>query len=199
MEGLEYVADVFDSFYIKRECNRDAARLAVLREWCNKNGREMYLLANSGCLNYCSAHTFHDNLVSHEAEIAAMDNGYQFKGVCWDFLAHPQNAAHWLERTNFIRPEDVALYEGLVPAVKLATRVNACPERVIRSYVEGKYIGSVMELLEPNHSGALYPQYVDNTRIDAGFAAHVLDCDKNCQHCNYCQTVQKNATVTLKL
>ena len=33
---------------------------------------------NSGCLNNCSVHVFHDNLVSHESEIAAMDNRCAF-------------------------------------------------------------------------------------------------------------------------
>ena len=49
-----------------------------------------------------------------------MDNGYGFEGICWKFLQDPSHRHHWLERTNFIRPEDIALYEGLVPAVKLA-------------------------------------------------------------------------------
>ena len=37
---------------------------------CDAEGKELYMLANSGCLNNCSAHVFHDNLVAHEAQIA---------------------------------------------------------------------------------------------------------------------------------
>lgn len=197
VEGLSYVADVFGSFYVKREFNRNLKQLHVLREWCDKNGKEMYLLANSGCLNNCSAHAFHDNLVAHEAEISKMDNGYDFNGVCWDFLSRPENRFLWLERTNFIRPEDIALYDGLVPAVKLATRVNSAPERVLRAYADRKYIGSVMELLEPNHSGVFYPQYIENSRIAADFAKNVMNCDKNCGACGRCAEIMKAACVTL--
>ena len=157
----------------------------------------MLLLANSGCLNHCSAHTFHDNLVAHESEIAAMDNGYQFRGVCWDFLSDRKNAAEWLARTNFIRPEDLSLYEGIVDAVKLATRVNSAPSRVLNAYLDARYRGSVMELLEPNHSGIFYPEYVENSRFREDFAAHVMNCNKQCESCSFCSEVMNGACVKL--
>ena len=172
-------------------------QLGAMRAWCDENGKEMYLLANSGCLNNCSTHAFHDNLVAHEAQISKMDNGYDFNGICWDFLGKPENRDMWLERTNFIRPEDIGLYERFTPAVKLATRVNSAPERVLRAYINGKYMGSVMELLEPNHSGVFYPQYIDNSKIGKDFAEHVANCDKQCGKCNFCAEVMKLATVRL--
>ena len=90
-EGISYVSNLFDSFYVKRELNRNLNELSRLRKWCDSNGKQMYILANSGCLNNCSAHIFHDNLVAHEAEISAMDNGYQFNGICWEFLSDRNN------------------------------------------------------------------------------------------------------------
>lgn len=197
VEGISYVSSYFDSFYVKREINRNLPQLLQLRKWCNDNGKQMYLLANSGCLNNCSAHIFHDNLVAHEAEIAAMDNGYQFKGVCWDFLSDKRNAEKWLQRTNFIRPEDISLYEGLVPAVKLATRVNSAPSRVLKAYLGQRYRGSVMELLEPNHSGAFYPDYIENANFDEAFAGHVMTCDKHCETCSFCADVMRRACIKL--
>ena len=197
VEGLSYVANYFDSFYVKREYNRDQRQLLRLRKWCDEKGKQMYLLANSGCLNYCSAHNFHDNLVAHEAEIATMDNGYQFGGVCWDFLKDPKNAEKWLQRTNFIRPEDITLYEELVPAVKLATRVNATPRRILEAYVSERYCGSIMELLEPNHSGILYPRYIENANFDKDFAPCVMTCSKNCETCSFCADTMQKACVTL--
>lgn len=197
MEGISYVAPYFDSFYVKRELNRNMAELQRLRAWCDTNGKQMYLLANSGCLNFCSAHTFHDNLVAHEAEIATMDNGYRFGGVCWEFLSDKRNAEGWLQRTNFIRPEDLGLYEGLVPAVKLATRINMAPGRILNAYVDGRYRGAVMELLEPNHSGLFYPAYIENANFKADFATRVLHCNKRCETCGYCAEVMSAARVTL--
>ena len=197
IEGISYVSELFDSFYVRRELNRNLPELMRLRKWCDDNGKQMYLLANSGCLNNCSAHVFHDNLVAHEAEISAMDNGYQFKGVCWDFLSNESNREKWLQRTNFIRPEDIGLYEELVPAVKLATRVNSAPVRVLDAYIKNQYRGSVMELLEPNHSGVFYPDLVENSMIDKDFAVHVLNCDKKCEICGHCADVMKRSTVRL--
>ena len=62
--GMDYIADLFDSFYLKREYNRNLQIITKAREWCNANGKKLYGLANSGCLNFCSTHIFHDN--AHE-------------------------------------------------------------------------------------------------------------------------------------
>lgn len=161
VEGMDYAKDLFDSFYLKRELNRDFAAIRALKEWCDANGKKLYGLANSGCLNHCSAHVFHDNLVAHEQEIAQMDNGYAFEGLCRLHLK--QRPKSILERSSFIRPEDVALYEGLFEAVKLATRVSPMPLRILRAYTAGAYKGSVTDLLEPNHSGLFYPYLLENS------------------------------------
>ena len=157
VEGMDYLADVFDGYYLKRELNRDLAAVRRIKEWCDAHGKRLYLLANSGCLNFCSSHVFHDNLVAHEAEIAREDNGYAYGGTCWKWLAKPENRAMWMERTNWIAPEEVANYEGLCTAMKLATRINEHPVRILESYATGSHLGDIMSLLEPNHS-ALFAQ-----------------------------------------
>jgi collagenase-like PrtC family protease len=157
-EGMDYLADLFDGFYLKRELNRDLASVRRIKAWCDAHGKKLYILANSGCLNFCSSHVFHDNLVAHEAEIAREDNGYAYGGTCWTWLARPENRAKWMERTNWIAPEDVPKYEGLCTAMKLATRVNAHPVRILESYATGSHIGSVMSLLEPDHSALFAPR-----------------------------------------
>ena len=165
VEGMDYVKDFFDSFYLQREKNRDLATIQTLNVWCTEHGKKLYLLANSGCMNHCSARVFHDNLVAHEEQIAEMDNGYQFRGICGDYLKeHPMAAVH---STSYIRPEDVHLYEGLVPAMKLATRVNWDPVRVLRAYLNGSYSGSTLDLTEPNHTATLYPYLLENRRLQA--------------------------------
>ena len=167
VEGMDYVSPYFDSFYLKRELNRDFAGIKKLKNWCDNNGKQLYALANSGCLNNCSAHMFHDNLVSHEKEIRKMDNGYAFEGICKQYLSNPDKLHSLLEITSFIRPEDVELYEGLFPALKLATRVSNNPVRILKAYIENKkYSGSVFDLLEPNHTNTLYPYLLDNSKIE---------------------------------
>lgn len=163
--GMDYVSDYFDSFYLRRELNRDFGAIRQLKAWCDSHGKKLYALANSGCLNHCSAHTFHDNLVAHEAEISQMDNGYAFEGICAQYLKKPENHRALVDNTSFIRPEDIPLYEGVFPAMKLATRVNADPVRVLRAYTGQRYIGSTLELLEPNHTALLYPYLLDNSKL----------------------------------
>ncbi len=166
IEGMEYIKKYFDSFYLKRELNRDFKAILILKKWCDQNGKVLYALANSGCLNNCSAHVFHDNLVSHESEIAAMDNGYSFEGVCRQYLSDEKNLCSLLDNTNYIRPEDIHHYEEIFSVMKLATRVSMYPERIIKAYLEDRsYSGSILDLLEPNHTGLLYPKLLENKKI----------------------------------
>ncbi len=159
-QGMEYLAEYFDSYYIKRELNRNFEAIKDLRDWADGNGKKLYMLANSGCLNYCSAHNFHDNLVSHESEIAQMDNAYEFRGICREYLADARHYAALIENTNFVRPEDIYKYEAYFDAVKLATRVHKNPEMVLKSYINARYSGDILGLLEPAHS--IYPYVIEN-------------------------------------
>lgn len=160
VEGMEYVAPYFDSYYVRRELNRDIDALLELKNWADANSKELYGLGNSGCLNYCSAHIFHDNLVAHEDEISKMDNAYNFTGMCKEFLSNPENYKKLIDYTNFIRPEDVDKYNGIFKAIKLATRVHRNPVAVVESYVRGRFSGNILDILEPQHS--IYPYALQN-------------------------------------
>jgi hypothetical protein len=174
VQGMDYLAEYFDSYYMKRELNRNFDAIKTLHKWCNENGKKMYMLANSGCLNYCSAHNFHDNLVAHEAEIAQMDNAYDFHGICKEYLKEERHYQALIDNTNFVRPEDMHLYEPYFEVAKLATRIHRNPSMVVNSYMREKYSGNILELLEPAHS--IYPYVVENgnplklRRIDEEFS-----------------------------
>ena len=164
--AADSVSDVFDSFYVRRELNRDFNALREFRAWCDQNGKQMYLLANSGCLNNCPARTFHDNLVAHHSEISFKDSRYLFGQLCNAYLHKEGKSQAIFTDTNFIRPEDVHLYEGLVPAMKLATRVNRNYADTIRAYiVDGKCEGNLTALLEPPHDYDLLPFVYDNQKV----------------------------------
>ena len=160
IQGMDYLKEYFDSFYMKRELNRDFESIKILHKWCRENGKKLFALGNSGCLNFCSAHIFHDNLVAHEAEIAQMDNAYNFGGICHEYLKDEKNYVKLIENTNFIRPEDIDEYSEFFEAVKLATRVHNNPQMVLESYIKGKYSGDILRLLEPAHS--IYPYVIEN-------------------------------------
>ncbi len=159
-EGIDYLCSYFDSFYAKRELNRDKKSLKELSDFAASKGKRLFMLVNSGCLNNCSAHNFHDNLVAHEAEIAKMDNCYNFCGICHEYLKREENIFKIIDNTNFVRPEDIDGYDGLVVAAKLATRIHKNPTEVLKSYINRKYSGDVLRLLEPAHS--IYPYVVEN-------------------------------------
>ena len=195
--ALDATASMFDSFYLKREYNRDMDALLSVKAWCDANGKQLYLLANSGCMNECPMRTFHDNLVAHEHEIARTDNAYVYRSLCRTVLENSANRASIVRDMNYIRPEDMHLYEGLVTAAKLATRVSADPLRTLDAYIEGRYIGAITDLLEPNNGAAFGNAIVDNSRFPKEFGERVAHCQKKCDACGYCAAVYENALVEL--
>ena len=196
-EGVDYLADCFDGFYIARELNRELPRLAALSAHIRALGKRPYILANSGCLRHCSARGYHDNLVAHEREIMARDNAVSFRGICAEYFERAGDPSLYLSRLSFIRPEDLVLYEGLADAVKLATRVNAAPSRVLRAYAEGRYAGNLLELLEPNHAGALYPRVLENRKLPEDFGRVTAHCAHSCETCRYCARAAEQALCEL--
>ena len=160
VKGMDYVSKYFDGYYIKRDHNRDFGTIKILKNWCDENGKKLYMLANSGCLNNCSAHIFHDNLVAHEDEISKMDNAYNFVGMCREYLSDEKHYMSLIDDSNFVRPEDIQKYEPYFVAAKLATRVHKNPSMVLKSYIRGKYSGNILEILEPAHN--IYPYVVEN-------------------------------------
>ncbi len=196
--GMEYLAYCFDGYYLKREYNRDPAQIEVMKRWCDVHGKKLYLLANSGCLRDCSAQTFHDNLVAHEAGVKGLPSQpRKFPVPCWDFLSKEENAHRFL-CNSWIRPEDVHRYERWFSEVKLATRCNPNPRRIIDAYVRGKFRGNLLDIFEPNYS-SLYPQsFLDNALIPDDWFDRVSACDKNCHRCNYCAGVWNRALVSVE-
>ncbi len=161
--GLKYVEKYFGSFYVGREANRSPSRIAGLRKWCDDHGKRLYLLANSGCLRSCSAHTFHDNLVAHERGLRAQDNAWKaFPGICWGYLGQPEHRSSFILDSTWVRPEDIGLYEDLVDGVKLATRSHRDPMTVIGAYAAGRFDGNTLSLCEPDFSSLCY---LDNARF----------------------------------
>lgn len=198
VRGMQYVAHLFDSFQIQRDFQRDIAYVRELKAWADEAGKRLYMLANSGCLAFCSGQTFHDNLVAHEREV---DESLRLQGfrphMCWNFLADPANRPAVLQST-WVRPEDLHHYGDLFDTVKLATRMHARPESVIAAYTSGRYYGNLLDLLEPGYGPAFAPQIVDNSLFPDDWFERTSTCDRMCHRCGYCEKVLSEVLRTIE-
>jgi collagenase-like PrtC family protease len=190
VRGMEYVKDLFDGFYMQREYNRDLERLEKISAWCKANGKKLCLLANSGCLNFCSAQIFHDNLVAHLKGINEIKNWEKYNPIlCWKHYAKQFNWRSILEDSSWIRPEDIKNYENQVSLMKLATRTHENPRQVIHAYATGKFTGNLLDLTEPGHGISFRGYILDNTLFPENWFEMSTACKKECRSCNYCEQV----------
>ncbi len=200
VKAMEQLAHAFDGFYAAKECNRDLKRLGELRAWCEKNGKRLSLLVNSGCLPYCAYQSFHDNLVAHEGLSGVRD-------IVWDGLPSPchrfisskseEDALAYFLGGTWVRPEDIGAYEPFFGEVKLATRMHARARSVIAAYARGSFCGNLLDLTEPSFSRDLRGTVLDGTLLPADFFEHVSTCDGRCERCGYCKRTASEAMLKI--
>lgn len=189
VQGMKYLSGLFDGFYVRRENNRRPDVLRSLKRWADSNGKKLCILANSGCMSFCSGQIFHDNLVAHEKEISQVRNIKDFNPyTCWSYYSNPDNWPDLL-RNTWIRPENINDYSDLFPVVKIASRMSSRPAETIRAYVAGSYNGNLLNILEPGHGRLLYPKFIDNKKFPEDWFARTTTCDRNCGSCGYCDSV----------
>ncbi len=199
IKGMVYLADVFDSYHVQREFNRDLEHLRELRLWADENDKRLVMLANSGCMIHCSGQSFHDCMVAHEQEIDETLNVTDWVAhTCWRYLQEPERRVCVLQNT-WVRPEDLHHYEGLFPVVKLATRMHARPRMVIDAYVNRRFHGNLLDLMEPGFGPAFAPSIIDNTRFPDDWFERTSTCDRRCHACDYCAQVLEQVLVDFGL
>ncbi|MBE7038445.1 MAG: hypothetical protein E7404_06055 [Ruminococcaceae bacterium] len=195
VKGMEYVSDLFDSFYVQREYNRDLEYIKELKKWADKNNKKLLMLANSGCFSHCSGQTFHDNLVSHEAQICEVLNIDDFNPYVCRRVLKDRGNWHKILQNTWVRPEDIHNYEGLFDTIKLATRMHTLPGMVIASYVRGSFYGNTLDLFEPGYGRVLAPYVIDNSAFPKDWFEKTTGCNKKCHECNYCKEVFEKVLV----
>lgn len=198
IQGMKYLSELFDGFYIRRENNRHLDVLRTLKKWADENSKKIYILANSGCMSFCSGQIFHDNLVAHEKEISQVRNMKDFNPyTCWNYYRDPNNWPDLL-RNTWIRPEDINNYNDMFTMVKIASRMSLRPVETIKAYVNGSYDGNLLNIMEPGHGSLLYPNYIDNKKFPDNWFIKTSTCDMNCSECGYCDSVFKNVLTSIK-
>jgi collagenase-like PrtC family protease len=189
VEAMAYVADLFDSYYLQRDMQRNTTYVRDVKSWCDSHGKGLCLLANSGCLPNCPAQTFHDNMVAHDGEIDERKNvGGWTPHLCWRLFGDRANWPAILQAT-WIRPEDVHHYEGLCSVMKLATRMHEKPRIVVDAYTRGHYDGNLLDLLEPGLGPRFAPHVVLNSRFPDDWFERTSTCERRCHACAYCAGV----------
>lgn len=200
VSGMTQCADLFDSFYVKRDYNYCPEQLSQQRQWCNDHGKHLYLLANSGCIPNCAYHTFHDNLVSHSAQITQEDveSAAQFY-ACRRTLQEKDNR-YILLSGNWVRPEDIDRYADFVDGIKLATRIHPFPAIVIGAYARRRFFGDLSVLTEPGFGDLLRPYILDSAAIPKNYWEQKTKCQRAahngstafCKDCGYCAKLYKD-------
>lgn len=194
--GFESVLELFDSFYVSRERQRDLAFMARTAGWAAEHGKIVGMQANSGCIRQCPFQTFHDNLHGHgdgrrPKDVAtAKEYGFSFfrckthysRGNAEDFL-----------KSTWIRPEDLPEWEKYADVVKIATRRHPCPEAVLDAYATYSFDGDLASLMDPAHvfaGGAFSNKAFDRA---GDLWREVRSCAKadDCERCGKCGKLMK--------
>ncbi|SNB45982.1 U32 family peptidase [Geobacter sp. DSM 9736] len=129
--------------------NRNFPLLAAIRRSVRL---ELQLIANSNCLIFCPLSGQHMVNLSH-----ASQKGHSSRGFMIDYCAlscsfHKlADPSHYL-RSEFIRPEDIHLYEELgYTSFKILERgaPTALMEKRVRAYAERSFEGNLLDLIQP--------------------------------------------------
>ncbi|MBQ6714460.1 MAG: hypothetical protein IJN15_02800 [Clostridia bacterium] len=198
-QAMEYLGENFDGYYMQREYNRNFTKIKELSSWCRENGKQLKMLANSGCLYTCPFHTFHDNLVAHEKGTTATDNAMSRNpSPCWDMMygLKDEKAAAVFLQESWVRPQDIYAYKPYFSEIKLATRMHSNPRRVIRAYIMGKFSGNMFDLTEPSFSKRFKNHILDATLFPDDWFKVTTSCKRNCNECGYCKRVAKKMLIS---
>jgi len=173
---------------LDRSLNRNPTQLSITSRQCRKRYPhiKIELLANEGCLDFCPFK------FSHDAYIAL--SNYQGQDCTFTLnrelgcIRLVDEQPYRILRSPFIRPEDVVLYQQDVDVIKLCGRTlgGSFLQRVIIAYLQGKYDGNLLDLLDA--LSWLAPSlYVDNPSLSFDFVEILSLCDKHCGSCGFCQ------------
>ena len=192
--ALEYLAPVYDSYYICRDVQRDLPTFHLMAKWTREHGKKLCMLANSGCVRNCPWQVFHETMLSHKFTdaFAEMDNE-NLNLVCNQIFAQKKMLADFL-RCTWIRPEDIHVFEPELETIKLSTREAKFPHEIVEAYVNESYDGNLTRLMDPYHGFGFRPNRVDNKSFPADWVTSGIagKCAENCTHCGKCDKVMES-------
>jgi len=193
--ALEYLAPLYDSYYICRDVQRDLPTFHKMAAWCRDHGKKLCMLANSGCVRNCPWQVFHETLLSHQFSKSFKEMADQNLELVCNHLFVTHHLYEFL-RCSWIRPEDIHVFEPELETIKLSTREAKYPLEIAEAYVNGSYDGNLLRLMDPYHAYSFRPNRVDNKSFPADWVTSGIaaKCADNCVHCGKCKEILERVT-----
>ena len=189
--AMEYLAPLFDSFYICRDVQRDLPTFRTIAAWCKSHDKKLCMLVNSGCVRDCPWHVFH--ILHHQHNYVNIFPEMQKQKlwlVCYNLYAINQRFVEFL-RGTWIRPEDVHLFEPELETIKLATRWTDHVFELVDAYLNRTFDGNLLHLTEPCQGSSFRPYRIDNKAFPSDWVTSGIagKCAENCVHCGKCDRI----------
>lgn len=218
VDTLTQIKYLHDMYGVKKVCgnlmkNRDFEFTKRASDLCRSLGIQYELMVNEFCgvgtSEYATHCIYRDSCyICHSTNVNESDansfNNYPM-GLCT--AGRNANPANWL-RSNFIRPEDLGLYEEFtgVDRFKITGRTGSADYqmRTLEAYMSGSFDGDLLELWKPletikqvNVSDSVDYKIIPNKKLDGfikPFANGRVCANEVCgTTCDYCQRFYNKA------
>lgn len=178
-----------DQIVLDESINRDFATLKLIR---NAVSIELELIANVICHQDCIYEMFHHNQKSHDYQANKENKSatYYSHRCIIERMRNPEN----ILKLGWIRPEDIKYYYQIgYKNFKLQGRqavMKGDIVRTVKAYLEQKYDGDFMSLLDMFSPTNSFHIEIDNKKLDnyiQPFLKSDYFCKNNCKQCSYCK------------
>lgn len=194
MKMKHYIDLGVERFVVDTSITKEFDILKHLTQQCDG---KMEIIINDKCMKYCPYKTFHYNQTAHDNNERAESYYFMNCGI-----RKSQNM-QWYLNLNWIRPEDMHLYENIgIKYFKVEGRAfirNGDIQRFLSSYMNESFDGNLLELL---HIFAPYDTenqpYIDNKALNGyvdAFYYNKIKCNQLCEHCGYCKSFMKKSYI----
>lgn len=169
----------------------------MIMEMAQFFGDGLEIIVNDLCYKNCPYKIFHYNHEAHGNDYEGQVSNYFFMRCG---MQKSGDFANYL-KLNWIRPEDIKLYEKLgIHNFKIQGRPYIDKGNIIKvlmSYAQEKFDGNLLELLHLFAPyDAVHQPYIDNKALEGfveGFYSEKVRCSNICGSCGYCNNFAKKS------
>lgn len=164
----------------------------MIQRICEEFDGPVEMICNALCIKNCIYENFHHNQSSHDISPDAnhaSNNYYSYRCIS-ENCRTPSD----LLRKNFIRPEDIKLYESVgVHRFKIQGRhaltTGGDMLKTVKVYLDETYDGNLLDILDCFQSADSFKVNLENRRLDGfiePFYKGKQKCQDDCTQCGYC-------------